>query len=213
MGTIGTTSTGLPTTTIGTSAGLGNSQFALGGLASGMDTTTIVKELMSIEAEPEAKLKLQLAAEQARQSALQDIQTQLQTLQTDEQALSDPGLWAPTQSVTSSNSSAIGATLTGGAAPGGYSIAVSQLATSSQHSFVYTPPASADTITITDTSRDSTGNYPSFQVNVTAGEDVNSLAASINQAPNSLVFATVVTDQSGHQSVVLSSRQTGSKTD
>jgi len=94
MGTIGTTSNGLPTTTIGTSAGLGNSQFALGGLASGMDTTTIVQEMMRIEAEPEAKLKLQLAREQARQSALQDIQTQLQTLQTDQQALSDPGLWA-----------------------------------------------------------------------------------------------------------------------
>jgi flagellar hook-associated protein 2 len=211
MGTIGTTSTGLPTTTIGTSAGLGNSQFALGGLASGMDTTTIVQEMMQIEAEPEAKLKLQLAAEQARQSALQDIQTQLQTLQTDEQALSDPGLWAPTQSLSTSDSSKLTASLIGtGAAPGGYQIAVSALASAWQQSFTYAPPAQDDNFTITP--NDQNGNpLTPVQFKIAAGSTITAAAASINSTAGSPVYATVVTDSQGNQSLVLSSRQTGSK--
>jgi flagellar hook-associated protein 2 len=211
MGTIGTTSNGLPTTTIGTTAGLGNSQFALGGLASGIDTTTIVQEMMQIEAEPEAKLKLQLAREQARQSALQDIQTQLQTLQTDEQALSDPGLWAPSQSASTSDSTKLTASLIGtGAAPGGYQVAVSALASAWQQSFTYTSPAQDDSFTITPDDQNGNPLTP-VQFKITAGSSITAAAASINSTSGSPVYATVVTDSQGNQSLVLSSRQTGSK--
>jgi flagellar hook-associated protein 2 len=183
----------------------------LSGLASGIDTNTIVQQLMSIEAQPEQKLKLQLSRDQARAAALQDIQTQLQTLQTTEQALSDPGLWAPTQGVSTSDATKLTATLVGtGAAPGGYQVGVSQLATAWQQTFSYSSPAADDNFTITP--EDQNGNpLTPVSIKIGAGSDINAAAASINSASGSPVYATVVTDSSGNQSLVLSSRQTGAK--
>lgn len=187
------------------------SSMNLTGLASGVDTNTIVQELMSIEAQPEQKLKLQLASEQARVAALQDIQTQLQTLQTDEQALSDPGLWAPSQTVSTSDSTRLSATLVGtGAAPGGYQVDVSHLASAWQQSFSYSAPAQDDTIQITP--NDQNGNpLAPVPITIAAGSTITAAAASINSTSGSPVYATVVTANDGTQSLVLSSRQTGAK--
>jgi flagellar hook-associated protein 2 len=192
---------------LGTSASGTN----LTGLASGVDTNSIVQQLMAIEAQPEQKLKLQLAAEKARVTALQDIQTQLQTLQTTEQALASPSLWAPSQSVSTSDSTRLTATLIGsGAAPGGYQVGVSQLASAWQRTFSYSSPAADDNFTITP--NDQNGNpLTPVSIKIAAGSDINAAAASINSATGSPVYATVVTASGGAQSLVLSSRQTGLK--
>jgi len=205
-----------PLGTLGSTPSFVSSQTSpmnLTGLASNIDTNTIVQELMSIEAAPEQKLKLQVATERARVSALQDVQTQLQTLQTDEQALSDPGLWAPTQTVSTSDSTKLTGILTGtGAAPGGYQVNVTQLASAWQQTFTYASPAQDDNFTITP--QDQNGNpLAPVAIKIAAGSDINAAAASINSATGSPVYATVVTAQNGSQSLVLSSRQTGAKYD
>lgn len=177
----------------------GTNPLALSGLTSGIDTATIVNEMMSIERLPEQKLQLQLFQEQARTTALNDVKTQLALLQSDEQALQSPGLWAPSQTVSASDPTKISATLLGAAGPGGYQVNVTQLALSAQRTYNYTPPTADDTLTI-----------GSASITIPSGSDINAAVSTINAAVNSPVFAAAVTDPStGKQDLVLASRQTG----
>ena len=53
---------------------------SLGGLSSGLDTQSIIDQLMAIDRAPETRMKLQQSALQARQQTLTDIGTRLRNL-------------------------------------------------------------------------------------------------------------------------------------
>ncbi|MFC7504863.1 flagellar cap protein FliD N-terminal domain-containing protein, partial [Nocardioides sp. GCM10030258] len=55
---------------------------SIGGLASGLDTASIISQLMALEALPQTKLKTQVTAEQSKVTALQKLNTALQALGT-----------------------------------------------------------------------------------------------------------------------------------
>src|ERR1700744_2467198 len=80
------------------------------GLASGLNTDQIVQEEMSIYEQPVNALNNQVSGLNAENTQLSAIQSALQALASDAQALGDPSLFTPTQTVTSSNPSAISAT-------------------------------------------------------------------------------------------------------
>jgi flagellar hook-associated protein 2 len=107
----------------------------LGGLSSGLDTEAIVSQLMAIERQPRARLERKQAAAQARQDALRDIATKLKTLKSAAQGLASAGTWAPTQTITSSDSTKVGARAVGTVAPGTYSVEVQQLATTASRTY------------------------------------------------------------------------------
>src|SRR5262245_32119844 len=92
--------------------------FNVGGLASGLDTNTIVSQLMAIERNPQVRLHQRQVVEEARQQALTDIQTRVRNLQGAIAGLGDVGTWADVQSVESSDATKIAGVRTGGAAPG-----------------------------------------------------------------------------------------------
>src|SRR4051794_11548790 len=121
-----------------------------GGLASGLDTNTIVDQLMAIERQPQTRLKLKQSQIDARKSALSDVASRLKNLRLAAQDLKSPTLWLDTQSVDVNDSTKVAATRTGGAGTGGHQVLVTQLASASQHWFTYssTPPASDTTITV-----------------------------------------------------------------
>ena len=125
-----------------------NQPLALSGLASNMDTKTIVQQLMAIERQPQNRLKVKQVTENARQQALKDVQSKLQTLNDAADALSDPALWANTQSLDVNDPTKLGATYVGGAGPGGYQVNITQLARAEQHWYTYATPASNDSITV-----------------------------------------------------------------
>ena len=81
-----------------------------------------------------------------------------------------------------------------GAGVGGYQVAVTQLANSAQRTFTYTPPASADTITI-----------DGHSTQIAAGATIQDFVNAINQDSGATVYA-AATDGS---TVVLSDRATG----
>ena len=175
-----------------------------GGLASGLDTNSIVDQLMAIERQPQNRLKLRQAAIDARKSALQDIDSRLKSLQFAAEDLRSPTLWLDTQSVDVNDPTKIAATRTSGAGTGGYQVTVTQLASASQHWFSYpaTPPSSDDTITIAGHS-----------ITITAGSDITAAANTINSDSGSPVYASVVTTPSGTQYLALSSKTTGAASD
>jgi flagellar hook-associated protein 2 len=162
-----------------------------------MDTEGIISQLMQLEREPATRWAQQKKVTEARESALKDILSRVKNLQTAAKDLKSVATWADTQTVESSNTAKVTATRVGGAAPGGYSLTVSRLASGDQWSYKYTPPAADTSFTITT----STGTQ---QVNLTAGQSLEEAVGVINSNPDSKVYAVKVGDR-----LVLSSRDTG----
>jgi flagellar hook-associated protein 2 len=175
-----------------------------GGLASGLDTNSIIDQLMSIERQPETRLKTQQAQIQQKKTDLQSIDDALKNLQFAAEDLKSPTLWLDTQSVDVNDPTKVAATRTGGSGTGGYSVTVTQLASASQHWFNYpaTPPTSDDTITV--------GGH---QIPISAGSDITSAANAINSDSDSPVYASVVTTSGGQQMLAFSSKSTGDTSD
>ena len=166
----------------------------LSGLASGIDTNSIVDQLMAIERQPRTRLDWRQAAVQARQSALKDVDSRLTNLLTAAKALRDTATWADVQTLSSSDETRITGRRVAGAAPGPHDVVVSNLATSEQRVFAYTPNGSDTTITV-----------GSKTFNIAANTDAAGAAAVINSVADSPVYASLDTDGN----LRLASKQTG----
>jgi flagellar hook-associated protein 2 len=175
-----------------------------GGLASGMDTNTMVDQLMSIERQPETRLRTEQAQTQQRKTDLQSIEQALKDLQFAAEDLKSPALWLDTQSVDVNDPTKIAATRTGGAGTGGYSVTVSQLASASQHWFTYpgTPPASDDVLTV--------GGHA---ITIPAGSDAGAAANAVNSDSDSPVYASAIERPGGGEYLAFSSKATGRTSD
>ena len=168
------------------------------GLASGLDTATIVSQLMQIEAQPKTRLQSRQAAEQVRQQALTDVQTRLTNLQSKITGLRDVATWADVQSVDSSDATKVVATRTAGAAAGAFQITVTDLARADQYkSATLSSVSTAGTLTV------GVGSS-SISVDVAAGATLDTVASAINGSSDTPVYASVVDSK-----LVLSSRTTG----
>src|SRR3954466_6166037 len=96
----------------------------LSGLASGVDTSSIVQQLMAIDEQANDKLALRRTGVQARQTALKDIASKLSALSVAAQDLSSATTWQAKQSVASADPARIGVELTSGAGIGGHTVQV-----------------------------------------------------------------------------------------
>jgi len=105
------------------------SDLALAGVFSGIDTDTIVAQLMAINQRPLQNLQRTQSTWQARLSALSDLQTQLTNLQNVLDGLRDPSTLEAV-SVNCSDQDIVRATAGAGATPASHQIVVSQLARS-----------------------------------------------------------------------------------
>ena len=167
---------------------------SVGGLASGLDTNSIIQQLMAVESQPRNQLQTQQTLAQATQTLLQGFQTQLQSVSTALTGITSPTLFSQTQEVDSSDTSKVIAAGTSGAGIGGYQVDVTQLANSAQRTFGFTSPAAAGTITI-----------DGHDTAVAAGASAQDVANAINSDANATVYA--ATTDTG--TLVLSSRATG----
>ncbi len=171
---------------------------SISGLASGLDTASIISSLMTIEQRPQARIQQKLVVEQARQAALKDVLSQLGALKAAYQGVTDPAAWADVQTVSSTDDAHLSATRTAGAAAGAYAVAISQLARANQYTASGATTAAADDVihlTVAGTTSD---------VAIAAGDTLDAIAAKIQGVGNSPVYASVVGGQ-----LVISDRATG----
>lgn len=177
----------------------------LSGLASGIDTTSVVDALMNVARQPQTALTHKKAQAGARSTALGAIKAELNGLKGLADDLRSPGLYANVQTVFSSDSTKVEATRISGAGTGGTSIVVSRLASSQQRTYTYTQSSS-------DTTIDFGGGAPALTV--PAGTSIDDLASLINGASGLPVYAAAITDPndlSGNtELLVLSSKTPGS---
>ncbi|HEX4672701.1 MAG TPA: flagellar filament capping protein FliD [Solirubrobacteraceae bacterium] len=191
-----------PITTSSLSSGAGvsslgsSSPLQITGLASGLDTNSIIQALMAIDQQPITALQNQSSGLTATNTQLSSIQTALQQLSASAKALGSASLFTNTQTATSTNSTLVSAsTTTGtGAVIGSYQVGVTNLASSAQRTFSFTSPTAADTVTI-----------DGQQISLNAGASAQDLVNSVNSNSSLDVWATAT--DSG--TVVFSNRATG----
>jgi flagellar hook-associated protein 2 len=167
------------------------------GLASGLNVSSIVSQLVTAYAQP-AKAQITRESQQlaAKTAALTQLQGAMTTLQTAVKTLEDPNALS-LKTTSSSAATFVTASATGSVPAGNYSVTVAQLAQAQQlTSAVVTGGANATigTGTLTLTSGSS-----SFNVAVTAGNNsLTDIAQAINGASgNPGITATVLNGTSG----------------
>src|SRR3954453_5935716 len=177
----------------------------MSGLASGIDTSTIIQQLMQINTIPQTRLKLQQSAMQSRATALSSLRTELQNLRDKADVLRGFTLFNRTQTIGSSDSSKITATRVSGAGVGGTQVEVARLANSQQRTYAYTP-------SVSDTTLDFGGGK---SITVTPGKSIDDLVDTINASTGLPVYAASITDpnNSSNKLLVLSSKTPGATGD
>src|ERR1044072_1366963 len=123
---------------------------ALSGLASGVDTSGIVDQLIALDRQGTTRTQYRQYAASGLQSALKDVASKLSALKTAANALTGDANWKPTQTVESSDVR-VAVAMTGGAGIGGHSIQVNRLASSMQRGYSL-PGGTSGTLTITSNS-------------------------------------------------------------
>ena len=185
------------------------------GLASGTDYTTLITQLMEIEAQPQTLLKNQLTATQSQASGLRQINTNFAALANAAKALTVATAW--TAAKATSSSSAVTATAATGAATGSLTFSVDQLA--SPHTLVsgqnWTKATDAfglgSPLTVKNTT---TGTTKDIALTDTDADGTVSLAeavASINKA-GAGISASAVNTGSGYR-LQITSTATGKDSD
>jgi len=176
------------------------------GLASGLDTTSIVSQLMQIERRPETRITSEITKEQARQQALKDVQTRLSNLSTAIATLRDPATWQNVQTVDSTSTSLIAATSDGTAAAGAHTLTVTQLARANQWGETDGGPTTAAGADVLHVTIGSGGSAVTKDFDILAGDSLATIAGRINNTSGSPVAASVVNSK-----LILSNKTTGTQ--
>jgi flagellar hook-associated protein 2 len=164
------------------------------GLASGLDTKSIVEALIAVDREPITHLTTQQSKVAAQQTTLGSLQSSLQQLSFAAAEFALPSLFETTQSATSSEPLRVSAVTTAGAGVGGYEVEVTQLANSAQRTFSFSTPLHEETLTI-----------DGHEFTIAADSTAKSLASKINASGSATVYAAALENGT----IVFSNRSTG----
>lgn len=112
------------------------SSASISGLASGLDTATIITQLMQLEAAPQARLKTKVTTEQSTLTTLQNLNTTFASLATKAADLARPTALNPITATSSSDF--VTARAQAGAAPGALSVTINAVALTHRLTFTST---------------------------------------------------------------------------
>src|ERR1044071_3311380 len=96
----------------------------LSGMASGLDTESIISQLMAIEQNKVTAVQKRQVSVNQHKTDLNTIKTKLDAVKTAANDLQSAALWKPTQTTTSSDPTKVEVSVLGGAGIGGHSIQV-----------------------------------------------------------------------------------------
>ena len=102
---------------------------SIGGLVSGLDTATIISQLIQLEARPQTMLKTQVGTVQQQLSSLQTVNAKLANVGSKAADLAKLSTWSPTKTTTDNNLVSVSATSS--ASPASLTFSIVQVATPS----------------------------------------------------------------------------------
>lgn len=182
-----------------------------GGLASGLDTASIISQLMQLESQPQTSLKNTLSAEQVKLAAYKSTNSDISGLGSVASKLAANAAWT-TLAATSSNS-AISVTASSSATPANVSVTVNQLATASQATWSqkFALTDATDTSFVVRT-KDSSGAW--VDKTVTGDGTMKGLIDAINDPDNATgLTAAAVNTGNGQYQLIVTSNSTGAASD
>jgi flagellar hook-associated protein 2 len=112
---------------------------SIGGLVSGLDTASIITQLMQLEARPQTMLKSKVSSEQRAITSLQTLNAKLASIATKAGDLTKLTQWEATKAT--SNNDKVTVTTAAGAAAGSLTFRVDQLATSAREVYAVGKPS------------------------------------------------------------------------
>jgi flagellar hook-associated protein 2 len=192
---------------------MADSVFSASGLASGIDTNSIIDKLVSLESQPITNIRAKQSNIKLQISSLADIASKLNDLSTAAQDLADNGAYSAKTTSTNSTFSAVPGT---GAVAGRFSVEVGQLASAAKwrsDAFASTDTLAAGTLILTVQGK----QYPPADdaggpIAIEAGDTLGDVAYKIRRS-GAPVSAMVLTDSSGHSYLSLTNRDTGQPLD
>lgn len=183
---------------------------SIGGLASGLDTASIVEQFMQLEALPQTKLKTRVTTEQTKLTTLQGINTKLAALATAAQQLAGTGptgatsVWSTLQATSSSTAVAVTASST--ATPASLSVKVTGVAESYRAGFTQ----SVGLTTAGTVPTAVTVGVNGSTVDLTTDGTLGSLISEINDPANATgLKATALRSADGSYRLVVETATTG----
>jgi flagellar hook-associated protein 2 len=186
---------------------------SLTGMASGLDTDSIIQQIMAVDQQKVNLVSYQQAGVTQHQTLLKAVNTKLDALKSAAAALSDTTTtWKASQSVVSSDPSKVGVALTAGAGIGGHTIQVDKLASSAQHGFDFTSSATDSSLTLYYGTDPNATDASKVTIDIPANATASDVATSINANEGSPVYAAVI-NVNGADKLVLSARKTGQSSD
>ena len=191
------------------------SNHGLTGLASGVDTSSVVAQLMTLERQGLTKIGFRKAAVGGQQDALKEIASKLAAFKDAALALSTDSTWAQKQTVESSDSARVAVSMLAGAGIGGESISVDRLASSAQRRFEFGAgsfDAEGKTTVATTLSLAYADGTSNVTVDVAVGSTKQQIADAINAKTSGPAVAVVVNGPEGER-LVVSARKTGEKSE
>ena len=178
------------------------STISFSGLASGIDTSSIISQLMAVARQPETVLQAQQTTDQNKISEFNKIETALTNLQTVVTGFDTPESFS-SPVATPADSSVLTATASGTATPGIHTVQVLSLATNQRQ---VSTGVSSDTAAVFNsgsfTISDGVSGDTPVTVNIAEGQNsLQGMAAAINGS-GANVSASVVNDGTNYRLVV-----------
>jgi flagellar hook-associated protein 2 len=181
---------------------------SLSGMASGLDTDSIITQLMAIEQNKVTAVQRRQISVTQHKTDLTTIKNKLDAVKTAAADLSAASTWKPVQTTTSSDPTKVDVTMLSGAGIGGHSIQVDKLASSAQHGFAYSPSTDPGALTLFYGSDPAAIGNSKVSIAIPANATATELATLINANEGAPVYAAVVKDGATER-LVFSARKTG----
>lgn len=116
---------------------------SVSGLVSGLDTATIISQLMQLEARPQTMLKTRMGVEQKAITSLQSVNAKLAAIATKAAELAKASSWTPVTATTTNDK--VSVTAAAGATPTSLTFTVDQVATAAREIYAVGKTASDTT--------------------------------------------------------------------
>lgn len=174
-----------------------SSTFGIDGLASGLDTTTIINQLVSLERQPAVRMESRISANDAAIKSLNALHSSFSAIDSAASALAE-GTDAFTAAKATSSHSSVAATASAGASTGSISFVVDQLAATHRVVSAATTPDPTDVIGVAGTTFSITVDGVQHDIDTGDGT-LQGIVDAINGTADLGVTATAVNTGSGYR--------------
>jgi flagellar hook-associated protein 2 len=180
------------------------------GMISGMQTSTVISQLMQAEAAPQTALKQKVSTQQKIVTSYQSINTKMAALYTAAKAINDPTAWKASTATASSDAVLATTSTTGTTLTGSVTFSVKKLAAAESHIFDGRVSATSDDITTASSisvTNTATGETTNLDITDTS---LKGVVDAINAATDLGVKATAIQASPGQYTLQLTATTTGS---